>query len=269
MRTALVTGPSSGIGRATAVELARRGFHVLAAGRSLERVHPVITEILEQGGSAEFLRLDLASLESAREAARSFVVSGWPIDVLVNNAGVGPVTGVTQDGFEIHFGVNHLGHFMLTREIRPAFHAGTRIVQVSSATHRDAPGIDFDRLRQHTRSFYGLKEYAVSKLANILFTRELARRRPEWRSYAVHPGLVDTAIIPGYAKPFLRRRMLTPQQGAETVVWCATSSEVENDSGLYYVNKAVVSPSAVAQDDDLAARLWEYSERWCETAAQA
>lgn len=269
MRTALVTGPSSGIGRATAMELARQDYHVVAAGRSVERVHPVVSAILEEGGSAEFLRLDLASLASTRKAAQSFLVSGAPLDVLVNNAGVGPVTGATEDGFEIHFGVNHLGHFLFAQRLAVAMGEGSRVVQVSSDMHHRAPGIDFDQLRRQTRSFLGLKEYAVSKLANVLFARELARRQPRWRVYAVHPGMVDTGIIPAYVKPFLRGRMLTPQQGADTVVWCATSPEVAGDSGGYYLRREAVTPSAPARDDQLAERLWEFSEHWSEMAPRA
>ena len=154
MRAALVTGPSSGIGRVTSLELGRKRFHVVAAGRSEERTSSVIDSIREEGGSAEFLHLDLASLESAREAACTFGDSGRRLDVLVNNAGVGATRGITADGFEVNFGVNHLGHFMFTHHLRPTFWSGTRIVQIASAVHFRADGIDFDRLQRRSRSFY-------------------------------------------------------------------------------------------------------------------
>lgn len=266
MRAALITGPSSGIGRATALELARRGFHVVAAGRSRARTAPVIEHIVSGGGSAEFLELDLASLGSARDAGRSFAGSGRSLDILVNNAGVGGARGVTADGFEIHFGVNHLGHHMLTRCLEPALAPGARLVQVTSAAHFSAEGIDFRRVRRSTRSVLGWKEYAVSKLANVLFVGELARRRPRLRTYAVHPGLTDTAIFPKVVKPFLRGRLLSPEQGAETVVWCATAPEIASDSGRYYRLLESRPPSDAALDDALAGELWERSELWCRSA---
>lgn len=264
MRVALVTGPSSGIGLSTALELGNRGFHLIAAGRSEPRTRPVIDRIVGSGGSAEFLELDLASLASTREAAAKFVSSGRPLAVLVNNAGVGLGRGVTEDGFEIHFGVNHLGHFMLTRQLEEALRPGSRIVQVSSAAHFNVPGIDFDHVQGPTRSLLGWKEYGVSKLANVLFTREWALRRPESRSYAVHPGMTDTSLVPWWVRPFVWRRLFTPEQGAETVVWCATSDEVTDESGLYYRRKESRPPSEPARDEALAAELWERSERWCD-----
>ena len=266
MRVAMVTGPSSGIGRVTAKELARLGFHVVAAGRSEKRTQPVVDAIVEEGGSAEFLQIDLASLDSARRAALEFEKSGRTLDVLVNNAGIGSGKGLTADGFEIHFGVNHLGHFMLTSHLRRTFRPGTRIIQVSSEVHRRVSLIEFDSFTKPTRSFYGLDEYGASKVCNILFVRELARRCPEWNAYAVHPGLANTGIIPWYVRPFIGWRLLTPEQGADTVVWCATSEEDTGNSGLYYAHRSSMEPSATAADDEAASRLWEESERWCGVA---
>lgn len=268
MDVAMVTGPSSGIGKATAVALARQGYHVVAAGRSEERTTPVVDQIHAGGGSAEFLRLDLASLDSARNAATEFEASGRDLDVLVNNAGVGVVRGMTEDGFEVHFGVNHLGHFMLTHHLRPTFTSGTRIVQVTSAAHFNAHGIPWDHVRGRTRSLIGWKEYAISKLANVLFVREMAKRQPQLRAYAVHPGTTDTGIFPRWVRPFLRNRLFTPEQGAETVIWCATAPEVADESGLYYRRKESRPPSEVAQDDELAHDLWVRSERWCGVSPQ-
>jgi NAD(P)-dependent dehydrogenase (short-subunit alcohol dehydrogenase family) len=258
----MVTGASSGIGRATAVELGARGYHVVAAGRSEERTMPVVDGVVQGGGSAEFIHLDLASLESARRAAEEYAESGRVLDVLVNNAGVGGGRGVTEDGFEIHFGVNHLGHFMLTHHLGGTFRPGSRIVVVTSEAHRGIEGIDFDAMRRRTRSLVGWKEYGVSKLANILFVRELAKRQPDWRVYAVHPGMTDTGIFPGFVKPFFRN-LKTPEEGAETVVWCATSDDVGDQSGLYYSRKREREPSDVALDNELAAELWRRSEQWC------
>lgn len=263
MQLAMVTGPSSGIGKATTLELARRGYHVAAAGRSAERTALVIDQIVSGGGSAEYLALDLASLDSARDAAHAFVDSGRSLDLLVNNAGVGGGRGTTENGFEVQFGVNHLGHFMLTHHLRDAFHEGTRVVQVTSAAHFNSDGIDFDRVTGKTHSLFGWSEYSTSKLANVLFVRELARRRPDLRTYAVHPGVTSTNLFPAPLRLIMRRRMLNPEQGAETVVWCATAEEVSDETGLYYRHKESVPPSVTGQNDALARELWERSETWC------
>lgn len=268
METALVTGPSSGIGEATAMELAALGCHVVAAGRSEQRTRRVVEAIETAGGSAEYLQLDLASLDSVRQAARRFEDGGRTLDILVNNAGVGVGRGVTADGFEIQFGVNHLGHFALTHFLRRTFRPGTRIVQLTSSAHFNAEGIDFDRVQRRTRSLVGWREYCVSKLANVLFVRELARRQPDWSTFAVHPGMTDTGIVPSWIRPVLRHRLFTPEQGADTVVWCATSSEVDADSGRYYRNRESRLPSELALDDGLARELWRVSELWCGVAPQ-
>lgn len=258
----MVTGTSSGIGLATAVEMGRRGYHVVAAGRSEERTMPVVDRIVASGGTAEYLHLDLASLESARDAALRFVSKGRTLDVLIDNAGVGGMWGTTEDGFEIHFGVNHLGHFMLTHHLRPAFRPGTRVVVVSSEVHRRAADIPFHRLRRTTRTPGGLPEYGVSKLANILFASHLARIEPDLRTYALHPGVVDTNIFPAMAAPFFRGKV-TPEEGAETSVWCATAPELAAESGGYYSKMRPREPSQAAQDADLGAELWARSEAWC------
>ena len=261
----MITGVSSGIGKATAIALARLGYHVVAAGRSKERTMPVVEQMRAEAGSAEYLHLDLASLDSARNAAHEFVDSGRTLDVLVNNAGVGGVRGTTADGFEIHFGVNHLGPFMLTHHLGPTFRPGTRIVVVSSEVHRRADRIDWDRVQAKSRSIAGFSEYGVSKLANILFARRLAQLQPERRTYSLHPGVVDTNIFPAMTGLLFRNR-LTPEEGADTSVWCATAPELSDQSGLYYSRRKVWEPSATAQDDDLARELWARSERWCGVA---
>jgi retinol dehydrogenase 12 len=262
MPIALITGANSGIGRATAIGLASGAVHVIAAGRSAERTEPVVDEIAATGGSAEFLELDLASMNSVRTAARRFARTGRDLDILINNAGIGVNRrGLTEDGFEVHFGINHLGHFLLTRELVPHLSAGGRVVSLTSAMHFRADGIDFDRVRRHT--FIGLAEYVTSKLANVLFIRELARRHPELRAFAVHPGLVRTRLIPGPLRALSGSSMLSPEQGADTVLWCATSDDVASESGQYYQQRSRLSPSATAQDDDLARELWERSDEWC------
>jgi NAD(P)-dependent dehydrogenase (short-subunit alcohol dehydrogenase family) len=187
----------------------------------------------------------------------------------VNNAGVGGHRGgVTADGFEIHFGVNHLGHFALTHLLLDRLRAsgpGARVVTVSSESHYSAPGIDFGALRRRG-SFTGAREYAVSKLCNVLFTQELARRlNPDSvTAYALHPGVVASDIwrrVPWPARSLIKRRMITTEEGARTSVHCATSPEVASHTGLYYEECQVREASAVATPE-LAGRLWKHSTEW-------
>jgi NAD(P)-dependent dehydrogenase (short-subunit alcohol dehydrogenase family) len=187
----------------------------------------------------------------------------------VNNAGVGGQRGLTADGFELHFGVNHLGHFALTQlllERLTASGPGARVVNVSSEAHYDARGIDLAAVRRPTATFVGMREYAVSKLCNVLFTQELARRLAGTgvTAYALHPGVVASDIwrrVPRLARPIITRRMLTTEQGAATSVYCATSPAVAADSGLFYDKCAVKEASPMATQE-LAALLWKQSAEW-------
>jgi retinol dehydrogenase-12 len=270
-RTFLVTGGNTGIGRATASALARDGARVYIASRSRERGEAAVTAIRAATGSdsVSLLSLDLASLASVRECAAAFLALDEPLHVLVNNAGVGGQRGVTEEGFEKHFGVNHLGHFTLTQLLLERLKGsgpGARIVNVSSESHYAAHGIDFDALRRRTASFTGQREYAVSKLCNVLFTTELARRLDGTgvTSYALHPGVVASDIwrrVPWPARSLITRRMLTTEQGAATSLYCAASTAVASDNGLYYDKCAVRAPNPAATPE-LAELLWKYSAEW-------
>jgi retinol dehydrogenase-12 len=262
MEKVVVTGPTAGIGRAAAIAIAASGRHVIAAGRSREKLEALMREIDAAGGSAEWVQMDLASLRSVTGAATEILDRHGRIDVLVNNAGVGASTGATRDGFQIQFGVNHLGHFHLTELLAPALGPGARVVQLSSEMHRGAKGIDFARVRRPTRPWEGLSAYAASKLANLVFARELARRRPGIRTYAVHPGLVDTGIFPRVVRPFLRNAV-TPEEGADTVVFCATDPGVADSTGGYWAKRKERDPDDLARDERLAEELWARSEEWC------
>ena len=163
-----------------------------------------------------FLPLDLADLSSAQACADAFLARGEPLHVLVNNAGVGGARGLTRQGFEMTFGINHLGHFALTSALlgRLTESAPSRVVNVSSDSHYSAQGIDFEALRQPARGITGLPEYAVSKLCNVLFTQELARRTAGTgvTAYALHPGVVASDIwrrVPWPVRPLVTRRMLS------------------------------------------------------------
>ena len=270
-RTFLVTGGNTWIGRATAVALARGGGRVFLACRSASAGEAAVGQIKAESGSGSvwLLPLDLASLDSVRACASEFLSRDEALHVLVNNAGVGGARGLTSDGFEPHFGVNHLGHFALTcllLERLKASGPGARIVNVSSEAHYGARGVDFDVLRRPCRSLTGMREYSVSKLCNVLFTQELARRLAGTGvcAYALHPGVVASDIwrrVPWPARWLITRRMLTVEQGAVTSVHCATSSAVASESGLFYDKCAVRAPNPVATPE-LGELLWKYSTEW-------
>jgi NAD(P)-dependent dehydrogenase (short-subunit alcohol dehydrogenase family) len=273
-RAFVVTGASSGIGLHAAAALARGGARVFLGCRSIEKADATAAALRAQAGAAgaalelEPFVADLGDLGGVRSAAAAFLARGVPLHGLVNNAGVAGVKGLTADGFELTFGVNHLGPFLLTRLLEPALRAArrARVVNVASNAHRGATRIDFAALRRPTRSLIGWPEYSVSKLCNILFTRELTRR---WAgtgvtAYALHPGVVATGLwrrIPQPLRWLMMRAMITPEEGARTILYCATAPELAETSGRYYREEREARPSATAEDDALAARLWEESER--------
>jgi len=270
-QVALITGGNVGIGRITAIELAKKGFQVVIAGRSLERTQPVLDHIksLAVDEQAIFLPLDLASFASVRECARRFIELHLPLHLLVNNAGVAGIRGLTKDGFEMTFGVNHLGHFLLTQLLLDKLKSSgpSRVVTVSSRAHKRAPGIDWDALCRPTSTWTGIREYSVSKLANLLFSLELAKRvqGTSVSTYSLHPGVVDTEIwraVPHWARPLLRLRgFLTPEEGALTTLHCAMHAP-QQESGLYYADSQPTLPAPLGQNCELAATLWERSEKW-------
>ena len=269
-RTFLITGANTGIGLATATGLAERGGRVFVACRSAEKGRAAVARISAETGNeaVAFLPLDLSDLASVRACADEFLGRGEPLHVLINNAGVGGARGLTKDGFELTFGINHLGHFALTAALLDclAASAPARVVTVSSDAHYQAPGIDFEAVRRPTVSRTGLREYAVSKLGNVLFSQELARRAGERgiTAYALHPGVVASDIwrrIPWPVRPLMKLRMLSTEQGAATSLYCATAPELAGVSGRFYQDCRERSPSAVATPE-LARALWEHSESW-------
>jgi NAD(P)-dependent dehydrogenase (short-subunit alcohol dehydrogenase family) len=270
-RFIVVTGANTGIGRSTAQQLAARGASLVLACRSEARTRPVLEAIRQAGaGDAQFVWLDLADLASVRTAAAQIAGLGRPIDVLLNSAGVAGQRGVTRDGFELAFGTNHLGHFLLTMLLMRSLEAcvqRARVVNVSSQAHYSAKGIDFGAVRRPTKTITGLPEYGVSKLANILFTEEFARRvGPAGpHAYALHPGVVASDAwrrVPWPIRPLMKLRMISNDEGAKTSVYCATSPDVADDDGLYYDDCRAKKPSELAHDPDLAERLWAKSVEW-------
>lgn len=269
-KVSIVTGSNTGLGRSTALALARQGSYVILASRSEERTAPVVAEIGRQVGHdrVEFLELDLSSLAAVRKAADAFLAEGRPLHVLVNNAGLAGRRGLTSEGFELTFGVNYLGHYLLTRLLldRIIASAPGRIVHVASSVHHRAERIDWDRLRTG-RLLPAAGEYAVSKLANVLFNRKLAEMLEGTgvTTYAAHPGLAGSDIYRVVPQPFrklMTRSMPTPEEAARTQVWCATAPELAGESGRYYADLSPRDPSPAAMNDELAAELWERSEEW-------
>src|SRR5258708_6161885 len=234
-RTFMVTGGNTGIGGAWVAGRARRGGRVYVACRSPEKGRRAVADIAAATGSdaVAFLPLDLADLASVRRCAEQFLALGEPLHVLINNAGVGGRRGITKDGFELAFGVNHVGHFALTTALlgRLAASAPARVGAVASDSHYQAGGVDFDAVRRPTASVTGLPEYAVSKLCNVLFSQELARRvhGQGITTYALHPGVVASDIwrrVPWPIRPLIKLRMISPEEGAVTSLYCATSDSV-------------------------------------------
>jgi retinol dehydrogenase-12 len=269
-RTVLVTGANTGIGQATALALAGQGWRVWVTARSERKGQAAADSIkAATGNDAVFLlMLDLADLSSVRDCAKSFLEPYEPLNVLVNNAGVGGARGLTKQGFELMFGVNHLGHFLLTQLLleRLTSSAPARVVTVASDAHYQARGIDWEALRRPARGITGLGEYAVSKLCNVLFSQELARRTTGTgvTTYALHPGVVASDIwrrVPWPVRPLITRRMLSVDEGAATSLYCATSPAVASESGLFY-DKSAPRPASPVATPELAAELWQRSEAW-------
>ena len=274
-RIALITGANTGIGRVTARELAKQGMHVFAACRSEERTQELFDEIhaVAPAAKVEWLALDLGSFDSIRACARTFLARGLPLHLLINNAGLAGSRGLTQEGFELAFGVNHLGHFLLTQLLleRIKSSAPARIVTVASRAHYRAPGIDWQAVRERTRSASAIAEYGVSKLANVLFSAELARRLDGCgvSTYSLHPGVVASDVwrsVPWPVRSLIKLFMISTEQVAATTLYCATSASVAAESGLYYDSCRSRNPSKLARDPDLAALLWKNSEDWVRAA---
>ena len=266
-KTCLITGASSGIGLETAVELTRAGADVSIVCRTAEKSERAAATIRERGGRApRTFAADLGS-QKAIHALAAEVDGALPrIDVLVNNAGLiaGPRT-VTADGLETTFAVNHLGYFLLTALLEEKLRASApaRIVSVASDAHRSAV-LDFDDL-QCERNYSGWTAYCRSKLANVMFTYELARRLrgTSVTANAVHPGMVSTSfgaedpsVVQRLVVPLVRPFMKAPRSGALTSIRVASAPDLEGVSGLYFSRSRPTASSKVSHDEAAAARLW-------------
>lgn len=266
----LITGANTGIGKETARGLAEAGAKVTLAGRSEDKTRAAMADIADTAPAAElaFLQLDLADFESVRKAADEFLGRGEPLHVLINNAGLAGVAGMTASGFEMTFGTNYVGPYLFTRLLLDRLKEAdaARIVNVASTMHYQAKGIDWDAVRKPTVSRLGLKEYSVSKLANVLHAQELARRLAGTNvtTYSLHPGVIASDVyrqVPWPLRKVMTVFMKSTADGAKTSLYCATSPDVAGDSGRYYDEAKEKQPSRVATPE-LAAELWERSEAW-------
>ena len=271
-KTCLVTGANSGIGLEIARGLAARGARVLMVARDADRGEAARVEVAESTGndSVELLLCDLSSQRQVRELAAEVLDRCGELHLLVNNAGLtlGERT-LTEDGIETTFAVNHLAPFLLTDLLRERLVASApaRVVTVASDAHRGSK-IDFDD-PSGERKFSAWGAYGQSKLANILFTTELAQRLEGTGVTAtcLHPGVVRTGFGrqgPAFIRFFLKIGglfLLTPERGADTAVWLASSSEVDGASGGYYEKRRIATSSRAARDPESAKRLWRLSER--------
>jgi retinol dehydrogenase 14 len=269
-RTVLITGATGGIGKATALGLAARGAHLAITGRDLGRTEAAAHEIRAAGGGqVDVFVADLSSQSEVRRLAAEVLQHLPRLDVLVNNVG-GHWNSrhVTVDGLERTFAINHLAPFLLTNLLLDRLHASApaRVVTVASDAHRMGR-IDFDDL-QGARSYSGSRAYDQSKLANVLFTYELARRLrgTTVTANAVHPGVVNTSFgaeDPGSIQrllvPFIRPFMKSPARGAATSIHVASAPELEQVTGRYFTNSAPKRSSERSYDQAVAAQLWRVS----------
>jgi len=271
-KTIVATGGTSGIGEAAVVTLAGLGARIVLIARDAARAKATMAKLEAKApGLGHQVHLaDLSSVAETGKVGAAIAASEPRIDVLINNAGaLFSNRRVTPEGLELTFALNHMSYFVLTEALRNRLVASApaRIVSTSSTAHLGA-SLDFDDL-QSARSYNGLKAYGRSKLANILFTRELARRLAGTGVTAncFHPGVVATRFgdasggLAGLMFPILRPFFISPEKGADTLIYLASSPDVAKTTGEYFVKRKIVQPSATARDDKAAERLWEASEK--------
>lgn len=276
---AVVTGASSGIGLETAKALAADGWRVIALGRDRARSAAALEEIraaASKDQGVEMIVADLSLMADAARAAREITALTDRVDVLVNNAGGSPKARVvTAEGNEAAFAGNHLGHFLLTDRLLPLLRAAAadrpagavRVLNTSSSGHEASPGLDWNNL-QLLENFQPAVAYCNAKLANILFTRALARRLAADGIvvHAMHPGIVDSnfaARADDNMRAYLETRKaeaVTPREGADTLIWLAAAAEPGTTTGGYFHQRASMAVSKLGQDDEAAERLWVASE---------
>jgi len=269
-KTAIVTGATSGIGFQTALALASRDAQLILPARNLQKAEDAKNRIVSQTGNKniEVFQCELSSMESIRQFATHFNDNYDQLHILVNNAGIWETTRkLSADGVEMVFAVNHLAPFLLTNLLLGKLKAAdkARIVTVSSGAHIQGK-INFQDI-EYNKSWNHFKVYAQSKLANILFTRELARRLEGTAVTAncLHPGVVSTHLFDNmgsFMKMLFQTFMISPEKGAQTSIYLAISPEVENVSGEYFAKSKPKKTASAASDMETAAKLWTLSEKY-------
>ncbi len=293
-RVYVVTGANSGTGLATSRQLVRQGAHVVGACRRVSAGETVFADFARLPGSAEIMQLDLASLASVRQFSIDFLGKHKRLDGLINNAGLVTSEGRTEDGFEIQFGTNHLGHFLLTELLLEILKASApaRIVCLSSVVHAgrgsQAVSIDFDDLHYERKPYSAMAAYAQSKLANILHARELAGRLDgtDVTAYSVHPGWIRSnfgaEVMPGWLRGAMNLALrpfsgllgiMSPEDGAQTTLHCLLDDDAPTHNGAYFSQNSILypkrehraggwpmrSPNPNARGEALAKRLYDVS----------
>ncbi len=290
----LVTGGNSGVGRATAAQLHKQGAHVVLGCRRVEAGEEA-AKTFEGKGTSEVLKMDLGDLSSIREAVKVFLGKHDRLDALVNNAGlvVGNTYSETKDGFETMFGVNHLGHFLLTELLLDVLKrsAPSRVICLSSVAHagspKERPTVDMDDLDWKKRGYAGLNGYAQSKLANVLHARELAKRLDGSgvTAVSVHPGWVRSNLVASIIPIWIQNILMVPfspllgimgnEDGAQASLHCILDDNVPQHNGEYYSQNSILygdaecrpggfpmkSPNPNALDDELAAKVYDESKK--------
>ncbi|KAK7118289.1 hypothetical protein R3I94_021952 [Phoxinus phoxinus] len=269
-KTVIITGANTGIGKETARDLARRGARVIMACRDLEKAESARGELMEDSGNQNIVvkKLDLSDTKSIRAFAELINKEEKQVNILINNAGIMMCPySKTADGFEMQFGVNHLGHFLLTYLLLDLLKKSTpsRIINVASVAHTWG-SIHLDDINSE-KGYSPRRAYGQSKLANILCTRSLAKRLQGSgvTVYSLHPGVVQSELFRNLSKPVqIAVKVFSPFtkttiQGAQTTIYCAVEPELDNESGGYYSDCAPALCSREASDDEMAQKLWELS----------
>ncbi|CAH0562520.1 unnamed protein product [Brassicogethes aeneus] len=282
-KTAVITGSNTGIGKETVQDFFKRGCKVIMACRNLEKAQKAATDIKTNCGESEnfgeilVTELDLGSLKSVRKCAKHILETEQRIDLLVNNAGVMMCPeSRTEEGYEMQFGTNHLGHFLLTMLLLPKIikSAPARIVNVSSLAH-EMGSVDFKDINWEKKRYSSLGAYQQSKLANVVFTVELARRLEaaniqNVKTYSLHPGVIATELGRHLGATYFSfvlwawRNIATyfiktPEQGAQTTIYCAVDEACANESGLYYSDCATKNAAKQALKEETGKQLWQVS----------
>ncbi|KAM5349754.1 hypothetical protein ACJ41O_006259 [Fusarium nematophilum] len=283
-KVVLITGGNVGLGKQSALSLCKHHpSQVWIAARSAKKGNAAISEIKEQvpgsGISLRFLELDLASFDSVKSAARTLLESVSRLDIVLLNAGIMACPpGLTKEGYEVQFGTNHIGHALLLKLLLPLLvktasspDSDVRVVSVSSVAHKFGPsgGIQFDSLKTSAEIMATNDRYGQSKLANLLYAREIARQYPQLTTVAIHPGTVKTDlqqsndgsfVVSAFQKVVVPIIGVSVEEGAKNQLWAATAKDVE--SGEYYVPVGIPGKgSALSMDRELSRKLWEWTEK--------